>query len=459
MSIKTTIISALVLGFMAFPAVAQEAAADKKKKEDPPALTLDLLLERVRQGTVQERTEADQRVRNFRAAKNRQAQLLREAKAEQERQERISERLEESFEENEIRIGGLNKLLKDRQGTLAELFGVVKQSSDDLKGVVEGSIVSAQYPGRGEFLGGLAQKRELPKVEELQQLWYEYLREMTESGKVVRFTAAVSTDDGLEERDIVRVGTFNLVSDGEYLNFNQDSGKIEELGVQPAGRFTSSADDLQDADEGYEDFGIDPSRGQILGLLVERPSLMDRFHQGGYVGYSIAIIGILGLALVSMRWAHLWTVGNKVNVQIKSATANRDNPLGRVMAVYEDNKSVDVETLELKLDEAILKDAPDIERGLPTIKVISVVAPLMGLLGTVTGMINTFQAITLYGTGDPKIMAGGISQALVTTVLGLLVAIPMTLLYTLVAARSRRIVHVLEEQAAGIVALHAEKQS
>lgn len=457
MSIRTTIITALTLAFVALPAVAQDAPAEKKKKEDPPALTLDQLLLRVQQGTVQERAEADQRVRNFRATKSRQAQLLREAKAEQGRQERIAERLEETFEENEIRIGGLNKLLKDRQGTLAELFGVVKQSSDDLKGVVQDSIVSAQYPGRHEFLGGLAQKRELPKVEELEQLWYEYLREIAESGKVVRFIGSVSTDHGIEEREIVRVGAFNLVSDGDYLAYS--GGKIEELGAQPAGHFTSSAEDLQDADEGYEDFGIDPSRGQILNLLVERPSLMDRFNQGGYVGYTIAIIGVLGLALVGMRWADLMMVGNKVNAQIKTATANRDNPLGRVMAVYDDNKSVDVETLELKLDEAILKDAPAVERGLPIIKVISVVAPLMGLLGTVTGMINTFQAITLYGTGDPKIMAGGISQALVTTVLGLVVAIPMTLLYTLVAARARRIVHVLEEQAAGIVALHAEKQS
>lgn len=453
MSIKiNTIIAMAVLAVMAAPASAQ-------RKEDPPAVKLDQLLQKVRQGTVQERSEAEKRIKDFRSAKNRQAQLLRDAKAEQARQEALSQRLEKEFEENEIRIGALNKLLKDRQGTLGELFGVVKQSADDLKGVVQGSIVSAQYPGRDEFLGGLAQKRELPTVEELEQLWYEYLREVTESGKVVKFTATVGTRDGNEERQAVRVGTFNVISDGKYLNYVEESNKIEELGVQPAGRFTSSAEDLEEADEGYVGFGVDPSRGQILSLLVERPSLGDRFDQGGIVGKVIAVIGVLGILLVLVRWFDLFRVGSRVNAQIKSETANRDNPLGRVMAVYEDNRNVDVETLELKLDEAILKDAPAIERGLPLIKVIAVVAPLMGLLGTVTGMINTFQAITLYGTGDPKIMAGGISQALVTTVLGLVVAIPMTLLYTLVASRARRIVHVLEEQAAGIVALHAEKRS
>jgi biopolymer transport protein ExbB len=119
---------------------------------------------------------------------------------------------------------------------------------------------------------------------------------------------------------------------------------------------------------------------------------------------------------------------------------------------------VDVETLELKLDEAILKNTPALERFLTMIKVLAVVAPLLGLLGTVTGMINTFQAITLFGTGDPKLMANGISQALVTTMEGLWVAIPLTFLHALVASRSRSIINTLEEQAAGIVAVHAEKQ-
>jgi biopolymer transport protein ExbB len=144
---------------------------------------------------------------------------------------------------------------------------------------------------------------------------------------------------------------------------------------------------------------------------------------------------------------------------MKRETASTDNPLGRVMAVAEENRSADLDTLELKLDEAILKEVPKIEIALGIIKVISVVAPLLGLLGTVVGMILTFQAITLFGAGDPQIMADGISSALITTVLGLVVAIPMTLLYTVVASRAKRIVHVLEEQAAGIIAVHAEKRS
>ena len=124
----------------------------------------------------------------------------------------------------------------------------------------------------------------------------------------------------------------------------------------------------------------------------------------------------------------------------------------------EKQDTANVETLELKLAEAIFREMPKLTRSLLFIKIISVVAPLMGLLGTVTGMIQTFQAITLYGTGDPKLMAGGISQALVTTVLGLTVAIPMVLLHTLVSGRSKRIVQVLQEQSAGIIAEHSERQ-
>jgi len=92
------------------------------------------------------------------------------------------------------------------------------------------------------------------------------------------------------------------------------------------------------------------------------------------------------------------------------------------------------------------------------LKIIAVVAPLLGLLGTVTGMIITFQAITLFGTGDPKLMAGGISTALVTTVQGLCVAIPTVLLHTLVASRARRLNQILEEQAAGMVAVQSERR-
>jgi biopolymer transport protein ExbB len=126
--------------------------------------------------------------------------------------------------------------------------------------------------------------------------------------------------------------------------------------------------------------------------------------------------------------------------------------------VAHDNPNVDVEGLVLKLGEAIMKETPKLNAMLPFLKIIAVVAPLLGLLGTVTGMIITFQAITLYGAGDPKLMAGGISTALVTTVLGLCVAIPMVFLHTLVASRARRLTQILQEEATGMLSERAEQQ-
>ncbi|MGD8637210.1 MAG: MotA/TolQ/ExbB proton channel family protein, partial [Gammaproteobacteria bacterium] len=201
---------------------------------------------------------------------------------------------------------------------------------------------------------------------------------------------------------------------------------------------------------------VDPSRGSLLGLLIQAPSLRERIDQGGVVGYVIIVLGVIGLLIAVWRLLYLSGVGAGIRKQLKSETPNEKNPLGRILKVYDDNVDTDTETLELKLDEAILREAPNLEKWQGGIKVLAAVAPLLGLLGTVTGMIATFQAITLFGTGDPKLMAGGISQALVTTVLGLCVAIPLVLLHSWVAGRSRGLIEILEEQTAGIIARKAE---
>jgi biopolymer transport protein ExbB len=209
--------------------------------------------------------------------------------------------------------------------------------------------------------------------------------------------------------------------------------------------------------DGFVRFGVDITRGQLLSLLIETPNLRERIEQGQAVGYVIIALGILGLLLSLERLITLGIAGRKVSAQLKSKEPAPDNALGRVLQVHQQNRNADTETLELKLGEAILQGDAALQRGMLFIKIISVVAPLLGLLGTVIGMIITFQAITLYGTGDPRIMAGGISTALMTTVLGLVVAIPMVLLHTFVNGRSRRIIQVLQEQSAGIVAEQAEK--
>lgn len=428
--------------------------------------TLDQLLNQVRQSLEQEAAVDREREQEFLQQRNRQQQLLQQARNELQQLERRSDQLKNEFDENELQLAELETTLQERLGNLGELFGVVRQVSGDVASTIENSLVSAQYPGRAQFLRDLAQRKALPNIRELRRLWFEIQREITENGKVVTFDAPVLNPEGeLQEGvAVTRVGVFTAVNQsGHFLEWNPPAegnpGRLSELPRQPAGRWVSLGNNFAQTSSGeMVPMAVDPSRGVILSLVVQSPSIGERIRQGGTVGYIIIGLGLVGLLLVLWRFLYLYGVGAKISSQLKADEPRENNPLGRVLKVYTDNPDDDVETLELKLDEAILRETEPLERGLTTIKIIYVVAPLLGLLGTVVGMIETFQQITLFGTGDPKLMAGGISMALVTTVMGLSVAIPMTLLHGLLATKSRSLIHVLEEQSAGIVAEQAEKR-
>ncbi len=420
------------------------------------------LLNLIEQGQARDSQEARQRESAFAQSRNQQQSLLNQARAERTRQENVSAQLEQQFEENQQHIITARQALDERLGALKELFGVLQTVSGDTQGVFNTSLTNIQYPDRGDFLGELGSKMagasSLASIEDIERLWAMLQREIVESGRVVRFNNVVTKADGQqEEMEVIRVGSLNIINENGYLKFDSQEGSLTELARQPESRYTSTTGDLLDADSGVVSFGVDVTRGTILGLLVESPTIKDRIEQGGIVGYCIIALGIVGLLIAIWRWFGLTGDSRRVSAQLKRETASTDNPLGRVLAAYESNRGADTETVELKLSEAALKEMPGLTKGLLFIKVVSAVAPLMGLLGTVTGMIKTFQVITLYGAGDPKMMAGGISQALMTTVLGLVVAIPMVLLHTVVSGQSRKIINILQSQSAGIVAQHSER--
>ncbi len=422
-----------------------------------PAASLDELLERVQSNWRTEQKANKQREAEFRSARQRQAQLLEEASATRRAEEARSAALEKQFEANELSIAENETLLASRLGNLGELFGVVRQVAGDTAGMVDGSLISSQFPDREEFLSNLGQSKALPDVEDLENLYGALLQEMIESGKVVRYTTSVVAVNGEEsQQEVVRIGAFNAVSDGNYLVWSPDTRKLAELGRQPAGKYHRTAADIEELQSGHTPFALDPARGAILQVLIKTPSLSERIQFGGVVGYSIIGIGSLTFVIGILRLLALFLISNRVKAQRKQPAQPGDNPLGRVLAVGEKNRSCDVETLELKMEEVVLQETSKLERFLWLIKVVSAVTPLMGLLGTVTGMIRTFQIITLFGTGDPKLMAGGISEALVTTMLGLVAAIPLVLLHSWLSSISKSVVDVLEEQGAGIVAAQAE---
>ena len=431
-------------------------------QENDKALDLDALLQQLEEGKFSQTQQNKAREAEFVAKRADQERVLRETTALRDARLRESEKLETQFEENEFKLGDLNGALDTRLGSLKELFGVLQQVAGDTKNKFANSVVSAQLPGRADFLDKMAQSMgsssKLASIEEIERVWFEIQREMTESGKVTKFTTEVVEANGAKvTKEVTRVGPFALIADGKYLEYKLGTGTVAELIRQPAGRFLGTVSDVEASGGEVVRFGLDPTGGSILALLVQAPSLKERVEQGGVVGYIILVVGAIALLLSLERLVSLTIIRSKVNKQLKSSTFKDTNPLGRIMQVRDKYPHADVEALELHLTEAILSEVPKLGRSLTMIKIISVVAPLMGLLGTVTGMINTFQAITLFGTGDPKLMAGGISTALVTTVLGLVVAIPTTLFYAMLNTRSKNIVYILQEQASGVIAERAEQ--
>lgn len=441
--------SALVLALssgLSVPATAQSSG---------DAVSMKQLLDQVRAGRSRDAAENQRREAEFLADRNRQDELIRQAQQRISALEARSAELESAFNVNELKVEEKRAQRNERLGSLKELFGHMTGAAGDLRARLNASVTSSQFADRQAFLSQLIQKMnddtELPTVEEVEQLWFEIHRELTESGRVVKYPAKVGTDS---DREVVRVGLFNVVSNGEYLAYDENTRSLSVLPRQPDG-YTGGAAELQRASTGFVALGVDPTGsagGSYLKALINTPNLVERWKQGELVGYVITVVGVFGLLIALWRFIALMQLSSKVNRQLKSGTATPDNPLGRVLLAGAEHANDDIETLEVKLGEAIIKERPDIQRGLPLIKIIAMVAPLLGLLGTVTGMIIVFQAITIYGAGDPKAMAGGISSALVTTVLGLIVAIPMLLFHTLLHGRSRELLHVLEEQTAGIVA-------
>ncbi len=450
--LKNTLTNIIKVSLLVLLSISHLQAAEAEK----PVTTLEGLLQQVQQFQKQESAINKQREAQFSANKQQQKNVLNQAKAELKAQQKRADALKGSFDKNEKRLGEKEDELRLRVGNLGEMFGVVRQVADDLNGTLLTSLTRAEKPTRSADLDRLSQAKELPSIQELQKLWLTLQEEMTLTGQISQFNALVVQNDGSEKEQLVtRIGAFTALTEEGYLRFDEENGRLISMARQPAQ--AGLIDDYLSASDGKMNaIAIDPTRGALLGLVLSNPDLIGRIKQGALVGYIIIAIAIIGLLLAAWRLIALFSIRKKVEAQIKQLDKPKDdNPLGRVLAVATDDIT-DQETLELKIDEAILKEVPSLEKVQSMIKLFAAIAPLLGLLGTVTGMIATFQAITNFGTGDPKLMAGGISQALITTVLGLVAAIPLLLSHNLVSSQSKRLVQILDEQAAGLIATAME---
>jgi biopolymer transport protein ExbB len=460
---------ALISGLLVLSTAVSAIAADPEAPStgsSPPssapfAGSLDELLDLVKNGFTREREENLQREAYFARAKEEQAGLLVEIQAEVSASEVRSDRLEKTFATNETVLAQLQSSLEERLGTMGELFGVVRQVAGDMQGHVFESVTSSQLAERKTLLEKLGRGEGLPTTEDLERLWFELHREMTEQGKVVGYPVDVLTIEGdVERREVIRAGVFSVLSEGRYLLWDTSIQKIRELNRQPPTRYVQTVAPYEaKTGDGFGMLAVDPSRGSLLTALIDTPSPTERVQQGGVVGYAIIVIGIFAGAVGILKWVTLSITSRRVMAQRERDEVSLDNPLGRVLRVYEDNRDLVTEALELRLDQAVMEEADRLDRFMWLVRVVSVVAPLMGLLGTVTGMIQTFQAITLFGAGDPKMMAGGISEALVTTMLGLMTAAPLVVLYAFLSTSRKRILSVLMGQSAGLVATKVEADS
>jgi len=425
---------------------------------------LDDLLDQTRKARDSEAKLNQEREAKFLADHNKQAALMTEAKNALAEQKARSASLQSAFDGNEKKLTEMQQQLDARAGNLGEMFGVVRQVANDFSSVVTNSIISAEYPGRAAFVTKLAQSKNLPSMQDLERFWFELQREMTETGKVVKYKTQVISPKGVAgTATVTRIGPFSATTDGQYLAYLPSQEKFSIMARQPGSKLESKAAGVEQLTKGYGEGVVDPTRGVLLTIYAQRPNLVERIQRGEAVGYIIITVGVIGALLAFYQLFYLAAVRGKVKNQLKFINdPGLDNPLGRVLATFKGDKEKleqDAEVVELRISEAVLKEVPRLERFQSFLRLCVSAGPLLGLIGTVVGMIITFQSITESGSSDPKLMASGISQAMIATVLGLSIAIPLLFLNAWLSSLSKSIVQVLDEQSAGLLAQRLENKS
>jgi biopolymer transport protein ExbB len=418
---------------------------------------LDELLKQVREGSAQTAKINQEREARFLKNRNEQQAMVQKAEADLAAARARANSVRSRFDANQKAIADLKAQLQSRAGDYTQVYAIVRQAAGDFRAVAADSLLTAQYPERLSFLNELSEGGELPSISQLETLWFTLQQEITEGGQVARFEAEIVGSEGARRTaSVVRVGPFTAFADDEYLVLSPGQRLLQALPAQPGGGLRGLAEDFAEAEPPVAPILVDPSRGTLLSIEGEKPGLGERIRQGGSVGYIIIAIGVVGVLIAAFQFFYLESVGRRMRHQLQRLGApDADNPLGRLIRAFHDEASsqtADAELLELKLSEAVLRETPALERGQSLLRLFVAAGPLLGLLGTVTGMIVTFQAITVFGTGDPRLMADGISQALVTTVQGLVVAIPLLFVNSVLGARSRALVQILDEQTAALLA-------
>jgi biopolymer transport protein ExbB len=426
------------------------------------------LLKAVQNSRAEEARVNREREAEYRAAADKQASLMAGAVAKRNQAEAASASLSAQYDANETRINELNELLRQRQGNLGELFGVTRQIAGEIANSLGDSLINTQFPAekgqedRVTFLKRMADAKSLPSITELERMWFEITREMTASGQVAKYKAQVVQPDATsQEQEVVRVGGFTAVSGDEFLVYREGALKI--LPRQLPGHARGLAEDLGDATgPDYSEMVVDPARGVLTELVTERPTWVQRFIHAEPIVWFILFVGFTGAGCAVIQTFYLLAERARVQRQLANpSNPTSDNSLGRVLAAFRGDPSgieEDAEVAELRISEATLREIPKLERFQAFLRLAVAAGPLLGLVGTVVGMIITFQTITESGQSDPRLMANGIGQAMIATVAGLGIAIPLLFVNAFLTSMSKGIVQVLDEQSTGLLAESIEKR-
>lgn len=384
-------------------------------------------------------------------------QKLKAVKIALQREKKSTKELKNQFKNQKDKIQTYNLELKNKGENLDNLFAIAKQDAKDFSSLLKASMTSTEFHGRSSLLNKFANSSENPTINNLYGLYKDYFTEIIESGKVVDYKSDIVTTTGENKNSLVtRIGLFTAFNKNGYLYYDDSISRFVELMRQPQDKYLDFINQYYNESLDVVPVLIDPTRGVLFSMLKDQPTVKERVKQGGVIGYIILLLGSLTILFALYKYMSLFVMERKIKKQIDSNEIKDDNSLGRILKSFQKHKTKDAEIIESKIDSVLVKEIPSIQSGLSMIKLVAAVAPLLGLLGTVTGMIETFQSITLFGTGDPKLMAGGISQALMTTVLGLVVAIPVLFIYNILNSKAKEIIELLTQQSSLIIAKHLD---
>jgi biopolymer transport protein ExbB len=445
----------------AAPAQGQQQAAAEQQKPAAPSVTADMLRQAIAAQRTAEATSNKAREQRFTQARDAKRAELNRALRDRDAAEARSTALDKEYAANEIHIAEVSAQLQVNQGNLGELFGVTRQVSGDVAGTLGGSLTNTQIvlaageEGRVDLMRRLAAATALPSIDDLENMWLAILDELKMTSEVVRYEAPVLAADGITAtpREVVRVGAFGAISNGDYLGYQSSDNQLFMLTRQPSSDFIRVARNLQAATSGYVPSIVDPASGALLGLYVQRPNFIERIQNGEVVGYLIVLVAFIGVAVALIQYIYLFITRATVRSQMRNlANPKTNNPLGRLLLSASGKGNESAEVVELRISDSVLREVPRLERFQSFLRLAVAAGPLLGLIGTVIGMIITFESITASGSSDPKLMAQGIGQAMIATVLGLGAAIPLLFLNSGLTALSRGLLNTLEEQGTNLLA-------